>query len=223
MRDSLPAKMVAEAISVGSISAEYELVVSYLWALFWNWWTLALAILAVNEVLEWQFGKSFQWLHEHRGKLAVVFIILAQALAYRDLKHSSAQTETPRQKFDVADVESRKEIEGLIKYLASANETITKLTPIKRSLTRDRHEKLVAALKDGNSYKIAIYSDPQTPETQDYSHQFESVFREAGWTIVAPVTLDRPINQNELVNLVHLRAAKGIRLLVHDVKHPPHQ
>jgi len=72
MRDSLPSKMVAEAVSLGTISAEYDLVTSYLWALLCNWWTLALAILAMNEVIQWQFGKSITWLHNHKGKLLSV-------------------------------------------------------------------------------------------------------------------------------------------------------
>ena len=76
--------------------------------------------------------------------------------------------------------ETQKRVEELAGKLKQANETIEKLTPIKRSLTRDQHERLVAALKDGNSYKIAIRREPQTPETQDYSDQFASVFKEAG-------------------------------------------
>ncbi len=90
--------MVAETISVGAVSTEYEWVVAYLWALVWNWWTLALAILAMNEVFQWQFGKSFRWLHNHKGKIAVAFVILAQTLAYRDLKLDSVNTASP-QKF----------------------------------------------------------------------------------------------------------------------------
>ena len=119
--------------------------------------------------------------------------------------------------------ETQKRVEELAGKLKQANETIEKLTPIKRSLTRDQHERLVAALKDGNSYKIAIRREPQTPETQDYSDQFASVFKEAGWMIVAPMILDRPTDMNEIIELMHLRAVKGIRLLVHDGKYPPQQ
>ena len=41
--------------------------------------------------------------------------------------------------------------------------------------------------------------------------------------IVAPMILDRPTDMNEMIELMHLRAVKGIRLLVHDGKHPPQQ
>jgi len=64
--------------------------------------------------------------------------------------------------------------------LSETHKRVEELAPINRSLTRDQHERLVAALKDGNSYKIAIRREPQTPETQDYSDQFASVFKEAG-------------------------------------------
>ena len=47
--------------------------------------------------------------------------------------------------------------------------------------------------------------------------------RKAGWMIVAPMILDRPTDMNEIIELMHLRADKGIRLLVHDEKHPPQQ
>jgi len=95
--------------------------------------------------------------------------------------------------------------------------------PIKRSLTRDQHEQLVAALKDGTSYKIAIDHNPQTPDAQNYSNQFKSVFKEVGWAVVAPIALDNPQTMNETIKIFRLRAGQGIRLLVHDKKHPPQQ
>ena len=61
--------------------------------------------------------------------------------------------------------ETQKRVEELAGKLKQANETIEKLTPIKRSLTRDQHERLVAALKDGNSYKIC--NTPRTSNSRD--------------------------------------------------------
>jgi hypothetical protein len=132
----LLAEMAAgTALTASVFSKEYEWVVSYLWALFWNWWTLALAILGVNEVLEWQRAKSLRWLHVHRVKIAVVFVILAQALAYRDLKRTSVQTDAPRQKFDVADVDARKELAETKKKLDEAYKTIHELDPLQQPIS----------------------------------------------------------------------------------------
>ena len=81
--------------------------------------------------------------------------------------------------------DTQKQVNELESKLRKSNETITKLTPLKRSLSPDQREMLVEALKDGNDPKIAIRRDPQTPETQDYSEQFEAVFKEAGWGFIA--------------------------------------
>jgi hypothetical protein len=97
------------------------------------------------------------------------------------------------------------------KQLSDAQVKLQALEPIKRSLTLDQRERLVTALKEAGSYKIAIRRDPQIPETQDYSDQFEAVFKEAGWMVVSPMLL------------IHQRAEKGIHVLVHDGKHPPEQ
>ena len=99
-----------------------------------------------------------------------------------------------------------KDVKQLEIDLKKANETIARQSPINRTLTHSQHKKLVEALKDIGIHRIAIRRDPQTPETQAYSDQFESVFTEAGWTIVEPKFL------------IHKRAQKGVRILFDDRK-----
>jgi hypothetical protein len=57
----------------------------YLPALFASWWSLAFLLFAVNEMSEWLFKRSFRWMHAHRFIVACALIIIAQAVAYRNL------------------------------------------------------------------------------------------------------------------------------------------
>jgi hypothetical protein len=105
--------------------------------------------------------------------------------------------------------DQQKLIQELQSKLKEDDEIIESMKPVKRSLTRDQRQSLVKALKDGVNHTISIRRDPQTPETQDYSDQWESVFKEAGWSIVAPKFL------------IHNRAERGLRIIVRDLRYPP--
>jgi hypothetical protein len=83
----------------GAISDIFDSAIGYLWAVLWNWWGLALAILAINEVAEWLSGKSMRWVHRHRIKLGLLLIVLAQAFAYYDLKSGASQKSDGHAKF----------------------------------------------------------------------------------------------------------------------------
>jgi hypothetical protein len=58
---------------------------TYLVAVFWNWLTVALLILGINDLLKWLGYPSWGWLSDHRGKLVVAYFVIAQAMVYREL------------------------------------------------------------------------------------------------------------------------------------------
>ena len=68
---------------------------AYMSAVAVGWHTLALGVLGLNELSEHFVGKSWKWLHAHRWKFAVVYLLLAQALAYRDLANASSRPQAP--------------------------------------------------------------------------------------------------------------------------------
>jgi len=107
--------------------------------------------------------------------------------------------------------EQDNQIEELKNKLREAERTIASQKPVERHLTNAQRKILVNALKDAGSCKIAIRLDPQNPETQAYSEQFASLFWELGWKTVEPKFL------------IHNKAEKGLRVLVHDANHPPAQ
>jgi hypothetical protein len=68
-----------------AILSALEAVGLYLWEVFWGWQTLALLVLGLNELTEWQFGRSWKALHKHRKVIALILLFVAQAVAYHNL------------------------------------------------------------------------------------------------------------------------------------------
>lgn len=65
---------------------------AYLWDVFWGWQTLALGLLGLNELSEWQFKQSWKWLHHHRRAVALALLFVAQGVAYYDLSQRRPAT-----------------------------------------------------------------------------------------------------------------------------------
>ena len=105
----------------------------YLSKLVWNWFSLALTLLAINELSEWIFQTSFRWIHNHRGKIVLALIFLAQASAFYSLKQSAIaarQNSSSPLKLDVTehgvDDQSRQEIADLKQQLKDARDNAQK-------------------------------------------------------------------------------------------------
>jgi hypothetical protein len=96
---------------------------TYIWTLACNWFTLALAILGVNELSEWLFKKSIRWLHGHRGKTALLLIFVAQVAVYHELsvKPTPATPLAPiHVQLNEADPQAMRQIEDLKRELPNA-------------------------------------------------------------------------------------------------------
>jgi hypothetical protein len=67
----------------------------YVWDVFANWFSLALLILGLNDLSKWMGGRSWEWLSDHKWKLVVVYLLLAQGMAYGKLASRPAPTPAP--------------------------------------------------------------------------------------------------------------------------------
>lgn len=63
----------------------------YFWSVLWGWQTLALAILGLNELSDWLFGRSWKWLHTYKWRVAIVLLIASQAVVYFERPAPPAQ------------------------------------------------------------------------------------------------------------------------------------
>lgn len=57
----------------------------YLTTVFWSWWSLAFVLFGLNEMSEWLFRKSLRWIHQKRVLVVVLLVLVAQAVAYKEL------------------------------------------------------------------------------------------------------------------------------------------
>jgi hypothetical protein len=97
--------------------------------------------------------------------------------------------EEPRIRLDVADEQSRRQINDLEAKLETANKTIVELrssiASAKRSLLPEQRSRLIAALKQYGSFEVGV-RDAGTQESQDYADQLKTALVEGGWKLREP-------------------------------------